>query len=107
MIDIKKKDTGMFSFKLKTQSGHTLLRSVEFKEEEEAYNTVRSLNPLSENSIRFERKTNHDGMFLFNLKNSDGKMIGHSQFYNSEAGMENGIKNLKNTITSLVNLGEL
>ncbi len=107
MIDIKKKGTGMFSFKLKTQSGHTLLRSVEFKEEEEAHNTVRSLNQLSHNNIRFERKTNHDGMFLFNLKNSGGKLIGHSQLYNSESGMENGIKNLKNTITSMVNLGEL
>jgi len=107
MIDIKKRGTGMFSFKLKTQSGHTLLRSVEFKEEEEAHNTVRSLNQLSENSIRFERKTNHDGRFLFNLKNANGQVIGHSQFYNSEAGMENGIKSLKNRITSLVNLGEL
>ena len=97
----------MFSFKLKTQSGHTLLRSVEFKEEEEAHNTVRSLIQLSDNSVRFERKTNHDGMFLFNLKNSGGKLIGHSQLYNSEAGMENGIKNLKNTITSLANFEEL
>ena len=107
MIDIKKRGTGMFSFDLKTQGGHTLLKSVEFTNKQEAQSIVKSLNPLSENSIRFERKTDHDGMFLFNLKNSDGKMIGHSQLYNSEAGMENGIKNLNNTITSLVNLGEL
>ena len=107
MIDIKKKGTGMFSFDLKTRGGHTLLKSVEFTDEQEAQSIVKSLNPLSENSIKFERKTNHDGMFLFNLKNSGGKMIGHSQLYNSEAGMENGIKNLKNTITSLINLGEL
>jgi len=107
MIDIKKRGTGMFSFDLKTQGGHTLLKSVEFHDEQEAQSIVKSLNPLSENNIRFERKTNHDGMFLFNLKNSGGKMIGHSQLYNSEAGMENGIKNLKKTITSLVNLGEL
>ncbi|MGB5499619.1 MAG: YegP family protein [Maribacter sp.] len=107
MIEIKKRGTGKFSFDLKTQGGHTLLKSVEFTDKLEAQNIVKSLNPIRENSIRFERKTNHEGMFLFNLKNSGGKLIGHSQLYNSEAGMENGIKNLKNTISSLANLGEL
>ncbi len=107
MIEINKRGTGMFSFNLKTQGGHTLLKSVEFNDEQEAQSIVKSLNPRSENGIRFERKTNHDGMFLFNLKNSGGKLIGQSQLYNSEAGMENGIKNLENTITSLANLGEL
>ena len=107
MIEINKRGTGMFSFDLKTQGGHTLLKSVEFNDEQEALSTVKSLNPISKNRMRFERKTNHDGMFLFNLKNSGGKLIGQSQLYNSEAGMENGIKNLENTITSLANLGEL
>ena len=107
MIEINNKNTAAFSFKLKTQSGHTLLKSVEFEKEEDVQKTVKSLNPLCDNSIRFERKTNHDGMFLFNLKDSSGQIIGYSQLYNSEAGMENGIKNLKNRISSLVNLGEL
>ncbi len=107
MIEIKKKGTGMFSFDLKTQGGQTLLKSVEFTDKQEAQSIVKSLNPINKTSTRFERKTNHDGMFLFNLKNATGQVIGHSQLYNSEAGMENGIKNLKNTITSLANLGEL
>lgn len=107
MIEIKKRNTAAFSFKLKTQSGHTLLKSVEFEKEEEVQKTVKSLKPLCDDSIHFERKTNHDGMFLFNLKNTSGQIIGYSQLYNSEAGMENGIKNLKSRISSLVNLGEL
>ncbi len=107
MIEIKKRGAGKFSFNLKTQSGHTLLKSVEFTDEDEAQNTVKSLYPLIRNSIRFERKTNHDGLFLFRLKNVNGQVIGHSQLYNSEVGMENGIKNLSNRITSLANHGEL
>jgi len=107
MIEIKKRDSGKFSFDLKTQGGHTLLKSVDFTDQQEAQNIVKSLNQVRANGIRFERKTNHDGMFLFNLKNSRGKLIGQSMLYNSEAGMENGITNLKNTITSLVNLGKL
>jgi len=107
MIEIKKRGAGKFSFNLKTQSGHTLLKSVEFADEDEVQKTVKSLNPLIDNSIRFERKTNHDGLFLFSLKNVNGQVIGHSQLYNSEAGMENGIKNLSKRISSLATLGEL
>jgi len=107
MIEIKKRNTATFSFKLKTKSGHTLLKSVEFEKKEEVQQTVNSLKPLCDDSMRFERKTNHDGMFLFNLKNASGQIIGYSQLYNSEAGMENGIKNLKNRISLLANLGEL
>ena len=80
---------------------------MEFTDKDEAQKTVKSLNPIIHNSIRFERKTNHDGLFLFSLKNVNGKVIGHSQLYNSEAGMENGINNLSNRISSLANLGEL
>ncbi len=47
---------------------------------------------------KFERKTNHSGAFMFSLKDENGKIVGYSQCYNSEAGMENGIKNLKNKI---------
>ncbi|MGB5667196.1 MAG: YegP family protein, partial [Maribacter sp.] len=45
--------------------------------------------------------------FLFSLKNNGGQIIGISELYSSEAGMENGIKNLKNRIASLASLGEL
>ncbi|MBT8296962.1 MAG: YegP family protein [Maribacter sp.] len=107
MIEIKKRESGKYSFDLKTQGGHTLLKSVDFTDQQEAQKIVKSLNQVRPNGIRFERKTNHDGKFLFNLKNSKGKLIGQSLLYNSEAGMENGITNLENTITSLANLGEL
>ena len=107
MIEIKKKGTGKFGFNLKTQSGHTLLKSVEFTDEETVMKTVKRLNPINKSSIYFERKTNHEGMFLFDLKNSGGQLIGHSPLYNSEAGMENGINNLKHRISSLVTLGKL
>ena len=107
MIEIKKKGAGKFGFNLNTQSGHTLLKSVEFADEESVIQTVKRLNPINKSNIYFERKTNHEGMFLFDLKNSSGQLIGHSPLYNSEAGMENGIKNLNHRISSLVTLGKL
>ncbi|MBD1261744.1 YegP family protein [Maribacter polysiphoniae] len=107
MIEIKKKGTNKYSFKLKSQSGHTLLRSVEYFDKAEMQHTVQNLNPTNIKSIRFERKTSNDGLFLFDIKNPNGQLIGHSQYYTSEAGMENGIKTLMKRIDTLSHLGEL
>ncbi|WP_411030909.1 YegP family protein [Spongiimicrobium sp. 3-5] len=101
MIQIKKEKTNSFSFSLKTEGGITLLKSVEFHSEEAIKKTITSLYPLVKNNNAFERRTNSSGEFLFNLKDGNGRIIGNSQLYNSEAGMENGIKNLRNRITSL------
>ena len=101
MIEIKKGKNNTFQFKLKTLDGNTLLNSVDFESEEEVQRTVKNLNPLLERQSVFERRTDHEGNFLFNLKDQNGKVIGKSQRYGSEAGMENGIKNLKNRIANI------
>lgn len=107
MIEIEKKGKNNFRFKLKTQSGHTLLKSVAYKNETEIQDTVQYLNTPQQNKIRFERKTNNEGFFLFDIKKSDGQLIGHSQCYTSEAGMENGINNLIHRMDSLTPLDDL
>jgi len=89
-----------YIFELKAESGHTLLKSVPFSDKQSAIKTANDLSRFAKKSSSFERKTNHSGQFLFNFKNSNGLVIGSSQLYNSEAGMENGIKNLANRITS-------
>ena len=95
MIELKKEGVDRYRFDLKTHEGHVLLKSVEFPNKKVATNTIKELGGL-DNTI--ERKTNYDGKFLFNLKNHVGELIGHSQLYNSEAGMENAIKNTKKVL---------
>jgi len=102
MVEIKKENGNEYIFSLKAESGITLLNSISFSNENEAKKVVRSL--LTGTKKKIERKTNHKGEFLFNIKDKNGKLIGNSQLYGSEAGMENGIKNLQNRITSLSNL---
>jgi uncharacterized protein len=104
MIEIKKEDANTYRFDLKAQGGHTLLKSVEFPSKDKVKETVKYLGSLNESQAIFERKTNHEGKFLFNLKSPAGLLIGQSLLYDSEAGMENGIKNLKNRITFLNDL---
>jgi len=101
MIEIKKGKNDTYKFKLKTKDGNILLNSVDFESEEEVHQILTNLKTLLERQSIFERRTDHDGNFLFNLKDLNGKVIGKSQRYGSEAGMENGIKNLKKRIANI------
>ena len=103
MIEIAKGKNNTYHFKLKTSDGNTLLNSIDFDSREEIKRTIDNLNPLLQRHSSFERRTDHDGKFLFELKDLNGNLIGNSQCYSSEAGMENGIKNLKNRISYLSN----
>ncbi len=100
MIEIKKNSSNSYSFYLKSISGNTLLNSIDFSSEESLMEIVGKLNPLMEEQGVFERRTDHNGHFLFNLKDTEGNLIGQSTAYSSEAGMENGIKNLKKQLAS-------
>lgn len=107
MIDIQKRSANQYCFILKSESGHTLLQSISFLNKKEVSDMIKSLSRIVGKSNVFERKTNHKGQFLFNFNTDNGTLIGSSQYYNSEAGMENGIKNLKNRIEVLRNLKQL
>ncbi|MEN8789240.1 MAG: YegP family protein [Flavobacteriaceae bacterium] len=105
MIEIKQQKNNTYQFRLKAAGGKTLLKSIDFKSLEEIEQTVQQLSPLTNDYNVIERKTNYDGNFMFNLKDQSGRVIGKSLLYNSEAGMENGISNLKRSIRSLSKSG--
>lgn len=100
MLEVVKDTDRGYKFLVKSSRGHTLLESVPFKSEKDALHKMQALKPLVKNSVCFERKTDHKGRFQFSLKDEQGMIIGNSQFYRSEAGMENGIKNTRSRIIS-------
>ena len=100
MLEIRKDENGFYRFAVKSLEGHALLESIAFADRGEAENAVRQLKALVQNPACFERKTDHLGRFHFALRSAEGSLIGHSQFYRSEAGMENGIKNTLRRITA-------
>jgi len=91
-----------FRFSLETESGNTLLNSIAFSDKFETDKVIRKLDTMLLTRNHFERKTNTNGKFLFSLKDDDGHTIGHSEAFDSEAGMENGIKNLREEIKFLL-----
>lgn len=98
MIKIIKEKENRLRFLLLSKQNTPLFESVDFDTKDLLYEAFLSLKHFDKNHLRFERKTNHQGAFIFLVKNPNGKVLGESQKYNSEAGMENGIKNLKNRI---------
>lgn len=99
MIKINKKKDGKFEFKLKSTNGKTLLKSISFSSKEELDKTLKDFKDLKDTrTIFFERKTNTEGKFLLELKNQNGLTLGSSGLYTSEAGMENGILNISNSL---------
>ena len=99
MIEIKQQNDNTYQFELKTSTGQLLLSSIPFPNEEVTKKKVEELHPLMSKQTSFERRTDHSGKFHFNLKDANGSVIGNSQLYSSEAGMENGIKNLRKRVS--------
>ncbi|MDO1514402.1 YegP family protein [Maribacter confluentis] len=102
MIKINKKKEGVYIFKLKSTNGRTLLKSVPFSSKDDLDKTLQEIKTKRNLTAKvFERKTTTDGKFLVQLKNSLGETIGSSGLYSSEAGMENGILNIKNSLNTV------
>lgn len=84
-------DKGQFSFVLKAGNGETILRSETYNSKSAAENGIASVQKNSQLDERYERKTSSNGKEFFNLKASNGQVIGTSQMYSSAAARDAGI----------------
>ncbi|UNY97997.1 YegP family protein [Zhouia spongiae] len=85
-----------FYFNLKAKNGQVILSSQGYESKSGANNGINSVKENAGDDSKYERKTASNGKFHFNLKAGNGQIIGSSQMYSSEAGMENGIESVKN-----------
>ena len=60
-----------------------------------AKNGIESIQKNCSDDARYEKKTAKNGKFHFNLKSTNGQIIGSSQMYSAESGMNNGIDSVK------------
>lgn len=84
-----------YYFNLKAKNGQVILSSQGYADASGAKNGIESVRKNALNNTGFERKTSKNGQFYFNLKASNGQVIGSSEMYTSEAGMENGIASVR------------
>ncbi|WP_420322996.1 YegP family protein [Flagellimonas sp.] len=94
-FEIKTTNSGKTMFNLKAGNGQVILTSEQYNSKAACENGIESVKTNSQNDDRFERKTAKDGSPYFNLKASNGQVIGKSEMYTSTSAMENGIASVK------------
>lgn len=99
MFELKKKND-QFHFVLKAGNGQVILSSEMYNSKASAKNGIASVQKNCGNDDCYERKTAKNGKFHFNIKSTNGQVIGSSQMYSGESGMNNGIESVKKNAPS-------
>ncbi|MAO09912.1 MAG: hypothetical protein CMC07_03245 [Flavobacteriaceae bacterium] len=94
MFELKKKGD-QYHFNLKAGNGQVILSSEMYNSKAAAKNGIESIQKNCSDDARYEKKTAKNGKFHFNLKSTNGQIIGSSQMYSAESGMNNGIESVK------------
>lgn len=94
-FEITKRTNGEFQFNLKAGNGQVILSSEGYTTKANCSNGIESVRKNSADDSKFERKTASNGKFYFNLKATNGQVIGSSQMYAGESGRDNGIASVK------------
>ncbi|MGS2737961.1 YegP family protein [Sinomicrobium sp. M5D2P17] len=84
-----------FRFRLKAGNGQTILASEGYKAKASCSHGVESVRKHAPEDKYYERLTSKSGSPYFNLKSSNGQVIGTSEMYSSVSAMETGIASVK------------
>lgn len=94
-FEIYKDASQEFRFRLKAANGQVILSSEGYSAKSGCTNGIESVRKNGTQDSRFERLESKSGKPYFNLKASNGQVIGASQMYASVESMENGIRSVK------------
>lgn len=99
MFELKKSGE-KYHFVLKASNGQVILSSQMYASKASAMKGMESVKANAADDSLFERKTGKNGKFHFNLKSTNGQIVGSSQMYSSESGVSTGIESVKNNAPS-------
>lgn len=88
-------NAGEFRFRLKAGNGENILASEGYKQKASAENGIASVKKNAGDDARYERKETSSGKHMFNLKATNGQVIGTSQSYASASSRDGGIESVK------------
>ena len=90
-FEISVRKNGEFQFNLKASNGEIILTSEGYTTKSACLNGVDSVKKNAVEEKRFEKLVAKNGKPYFNLKATNGQVIGQSQMYASERNRDNGI----------------
>ncbi|MDR3061496.1 MAG: YegP family protein [Dysgonamonadaceae bacterium] len=88
---IAKQKNGEFHFNLKAGNGLVILTSEGYSSKNACLKGIESVRRNSMDKSNFEELTSQNGKFYFNLRTTNGQIIGSSQMYETENSVKNGI----------------
>ncbi|GAA3783309.1 YegP family protein [Flavobacterium ginsengiterrae] len=92
---ITKRTNGEFQFNLKAGNGQTILTSEGYTTKAACSGGIESVKKNASDDGRYDRLESKSGKPYFNLKASNGQIIGASEMYESVSARENGIESVK------------
>lgn len=90
-FEISVRTNGEFQFNLKASNGEIILTSEGYTSKAACLNGVESVKKNAVEEKRFDKLVAKNGKPYFNLKATNGQIIGQSQMYASERNRDNGI----------------
>ncbi len=93
---VSKRKNEEFQFNLKATNGQVILSSEGYTTKAACMNGIESVMKNSQEEKRFEVLESKNGKHYFNLKATNGQIIGTSQMYESLAGCQNGVQSVMN-----------
>lgn len=91
---ISKRKNDEFQFVLKAGNGQIILASEGYSSKSACENGIESVRKNSQEVARFDKLEAKNGKQYFNLKASNGQIIGNSEMYESVAARDNGIESV-------------
>ena len=97
---IKKRTNGEFQFNLKASNGQIILTSEGYSSKSSCQNGIDSVKTNSNDNSKYDKKTSTNSKYYFNLKATNGQIIGTSEMYENASGRDNGIESVKTNAPS-------
>lgn len=91
----KSDKNNQYYFNLNAGNNEIILQSEGYTTKAGAENGIDSVKTNSQFDSKFDRLLAKNGQYYFNLKASNGQVIGTSEMYKSKEGMEKGIASVK------------
>ena len=88
---VSKRKNDEFQFVLKAGNGQVILASEGYATKAACENGIESVRKNSQVEERFDKLEAKNGKLYFNLKATNGQIIGNSEMYESIAARDNGV----------------
>ena len=84
-----------YYFSLKADNGQKILASEGYTTKSACNNGIDSVKTNATDDTKYDKKISTNGKHYFNLKASNGQIIGTSEIYETTAGRDSGIASVK------------